>query len=299
MYKILRDNLLEQRFRQNGYVVLPFLSEADIDQLRSLYFGFYPQTPTDFFSTVHDIDSETRLSIHQTLKALLAPKVAQLLPGYEVRNTNYVVKRATPTSGLLLHQDVTMVDFDLHIPVHLWLPLSDVDSNSGCLKIVPGSHTFFSQPVDTFVGPAPYDSLREVMEAEFTVNVPMKAGEAFVYDGRLMHASGPNYSDHTRVAINCTNLPRDVQPRIYKWVPGLSEFWILEVTEQALNTWDWTPWSQPPHQLPRDVKVAGRVKGDTRQLTLDEIEPLRPCQRPRGDEWSIARVDTPNWTPEC
>lgn len=279
------DILTDEQFLRDGYLIRELLSPAEIDRLKAIFFNYCPEAPAGFFATVHEQNNATRLAIHAQIKDIVSQRLKKLIPSHVIRTSNFVAKSQGANSSMPLHQDVTHADRTIHKLIHVWIPLVDVDTSNGCLKIVKGSHSFFEHRiVDTFRSPTPYDSLRDIIENEFMVHVPMKAGQAFFYDGLLMHASDDNLSDTPRLAINCNLLPAGVKPRIYKWDHSdNSRFWILEMSEEALVTWDWNfeiglPGSKfdAYRDCPEGVRVLGTVDFSVEQLSLDQIEQLRP-----------------------
>jgi hypothetical protein len=107
--------------------------------------------------------------------------------------------------------------------ITLWLPLQDVDENSGCMQFVPGSHTgqikphcspnsdFKAYSLECCYTPSP----------EETVSVPMQLGDCSIHDGRVLHGSPANRSSVIRYAYilifrNQTVPPTTATP--YTWV---------------------------------------------------------------------------------
>lgn len=95
----------------------------------------------------------------------------------------------------------------------IWLALDDADEENGCLWIVPESHT--GQLYDHVEPAGEYNQqeFREVLEARemAEVSVPLRAGSALFFDGRLLHRSGPNESDRDRTCYVIHNTSADTQ----------------------------------------------------------------------------------------
>jgi len=107
--------------------------------------------------------------------------------------------------------------------ITLWLPLQDVDENSGCMRFVPGSHTGPVKPHHSTNGNRKAHSLEcsYLPSPEETVNLPMQLGDCSIHHGRVLHGSSANRSSVTRYAYiltfrNPTFPPATARP--YSWL---------------------------------------------------------------------------------
>lgn len=106
------------------------------------------------------------------------------------------------------HQDHFYVQGDIET-ITAWIPLFDVPYETGCLMIMPGSHT---------EGPIPHDA--HLLKKKFypssifdrNVNyVEMKRGDVLFFHSCLLHSSGINLSDRIRFSIQSRYLGADAQ----------------------------------------------------------------------------------------
>jgi hypothetical protein len=111
-----------------------------------------------------------------------------------------------------LHQDWTFVDESRYQAIAIWCPLVEVSAENGCLRVVPGSHRLNNHPRG-FQESFPYTDLLPCIERYYLVDVPMKAGQAFVYTQTLFHSSLPNRSDRLRLAAGALAVPRESRLR--------------------------------------------------------------------------------------
>lgn len=109
----------------------------------------------------------------------------------------------------------------------LWMPLIDVDSTNGCLTAYPGTHRFGPYIVVFPQDGSPYADVMDLLAAEYGVLVPMKAGQALLYDGRLLHSSEDNRSTQIRTAVSGSLLPAGVTPTLFTRSDRQSE--VIEV----------------------------------------------------------------------
>lgn len=96
--------------------------------------------------------------------------------------------------------------------MNIWCPLIDLHGNNGVLEILPQSHRLFF----TYRGsslPDIYDDVKQEIRA-YLKPMPLKAGEAIIFDQSIIHYSPPNLSDQERVVINTFVAHRDAEIRI-------------------------------------------------------------------------------------
>lgn len=197
----------QQALTRNGCVVVPFLP---VDLLQSLRVAYEQIVPGDDHGLSVDYMRPDR-TVMRALRDLLAPVWAEHLPrlftGHRPVMTTFVVKHPGHESGMFLHEDRSYVDERRSRACTIWIPLAEVGPglDNGGLEVVPGSHRLAtaqggSNTPDLF---RPYERfLRSRL-----VPVPVEAGQAVVYDTRLLHASGPNLSDRPRLALVCAVAP--------------------------------------------------------------------------------------------
>ena len=105
----------------------------------------------------------------------------------------------------------------------LWMPLHDVDEESGCLRFVPGSHLGGVHSHRHLGDDARVHAL-EAVEPDLTgaVYAPLPAGGISVHDDRILHGAGPNRSDRPRRAYAMVFGVRTttVQGRQHGWNVG-------------------------------------------------------------------------------
>lgn len=96
--------------------------------------------------------------------------------------------------------------------VTVWIPLTDIDGSAGGLSVVPGSHKQGFVP-HKFFGDMNYHGVADQETAEAnSIEVRAKAGDALIFDARLMHGSLPNASDQIRWTFVCRYSPMQEIP---------------------------------------------------------------------------------------
>jgi len=137
-----------------------------------------------------------------------------------------ILKPARASSETPWHQDAAYWPPHLvYESVSFWVPLEDVDERRGCLHYVPGS-----QDLDVLqhqpIGANPRIHGLEIHPSERhhvrdAVACPLRAGDASVHGGYVLHYAGPNLSAEPRRALvlMASRSPRlRAEPRRFPWL---------------------------------------------------------------------------------
>jgi Phytanoyl-CoA dioxygenase (PhyH)/Phosphopantetheine attachment site len=100
------------------------------------------------------------------------------------------------------HQEFYTLSVEPPQFVHLWIPLVDVTPENGAITFYPGTHKLGLAPHVTSPGEAPTVD-PEVLDqlSSLRTEVECKAGSGALFDGYMIHSSGPNHSPHARPAM--------------------------------------------------------------------------------------------------
>jgi hypothetical protein len=206
---------LEDKLSKEGYVVLPLLSQEEIEAVRAFYLKSKPSVSSEGFHSTHfSKDRAYKKTVHDFLKEVFQPYIQANLPGYRVAFCNFMVKEPGANSRMPLHTDWTYVDESKHRSLALWCALSDTSELNGALGVVPKSHLL----PHNIRGPkikTPFHDFNEDLITHAGKLLEISAGTAVIYDHRLMHFSPPNLSKDTRIALNLILLPNEVSVKHY------------------------------------------------------------------------------------
>ena len=133
--------------------------------------------------------------------------VEQILgPDILLYNTTYIIKEANTPAHVSWHQDLTYWGLDCDDQVSVWLALSVADEQSGCMRMIPGSHTTGRREHD--ISEADENNVlfqsqqvRGVNEQD-AVYCPLRPGQASFHHGWTLHSSLPNRSGDRRIGLN-------------------------------------------------------------------------------------------------
>lgn len=126
-------------------------------------------------------------------------------PDIMLHNVVYIIKEPDTAAHVSWHQDLTYWGFDGDAQVSMWLALSSATPESGCMRMVRGSHTrghcehsLIDDPMNVlFQG----QTVSGVAEAD-AVMCPLRPGQASFHHGWTLHSSFPNTSNDRRIGVN-------------------------------------------------------------------------------------------------
>jgi hypothetical protein len=194
---------MTEKLVDQGYCVLPAMDHAGLNTLLRFYFEHLRgQVGQDgFYRSISDIDKSRTALLNHTIKGLLMLHLRQFFSDIRPIVGSYMVK-PPGAEAMAAHQDWTFVDNEPDFESYTcWMPLVDTDSENGMLGVVPGSHSEYLRPR---ASPSPQFP-RGFPETDETYSrlryLPLRAGEAVVFNHRVIHASLPNTSGQDRPAL--------------------------------------------------------------------------------------------------
>jgi len=136
----------------------------------------------------------------------ITDKVAEILgPDILCWTTNLFDKKPGDGKRVSWHQDGTYWGLTSNEVVTAWIALTDSSPENGCLRVIPGSHTWRQQPHrDTYAADNLLTRGQEIavqVDEKSAVNIILAPGEMSLHDVMIAHASEPNSSDRPRTGI--------------------------------------------------------------------------------------------------
>lgn len=212
---------LKARFDADGYVGgIRIVDETEAaDHRRQLEWAEAQIGPLHYQDKVHTIlTSPLALATHPVLldavEALIGPDIL-------LYNAMYIVKEPRTPAHIDWHQDLTYWGLDDAATdgvVSAWLALSPATAESGCMLMVPGSHT---------TGPMPHKTTEDITNllhhGQSMGNVdpssaklcPLAPGETSLHHGWTVHSSQPNRSDDRRIGVNIQYMRPEVRQTLH------------------------------------------------------------------------------------
>ena len=213
MKPILKDHILNQQLSRDGYVVLPFLTDDEVIRLKDFYYRYHPSRLEGMYATAHVSDIDMRIEMNNYIKEIFSRAIEDTLIHIEALGGSFIAKGKGENGTLKPHQDWNIVDEDLYRSFNIWVPLVDLKADNGAICIMSGSHlwikSFRSANIHSVYQPVE-DELWGMMSKMY-----MKAGEALIYDHRLIHASEENKTDEIRLAAVFGVIPEGADMMYY------------------------------------------------------------------------------------
>ncbi|MFT5447387.1 MAG: non-heme Fe2+,alpha-ketoglutarate-dependent halogenase [Gammaproteobacteria bacterium] len=160
------------------------------------------------------------------------------------------VKEAQHPGYVSWHQDSTYWGLSKPDVATAWIALSPASELSGCMKMLPASHTQQQMPHhDTL---ADNNLLTRGQEVAVDVNeaqarlLPLQAGEMSLHNIRTVHASEPNQSDDRRIGLAI----RYITPQVRQIEAPKDSAWLLRGED---NTGNWIHETPPNHDMDADA----------------------------------------------
>ncbi len=250
-------NLKQQQLVEDGVCVIEdVLDDAMLAQLRML--------ADRKLAALTDVDRTEQRSTGSMIANRNLPELAELIAwprtlaaltklGYnDIRFSRaYLINKPPDSPQLFWHQDFTVWSgepraySDVTPQLFAMFYLVDTDRVNGCLRVIPRSHRK-RHPLHAQLGVAHTAATRRMDDpdsplyrpAAGEVDVPLKAGDLVLGDGRALHAAHPNRSDCDRSVITIWYHPMfgELQEGTQKQITDLAQAEWAAWPENARNT---------------------------------------------------------------
>jgi len=129
--------------------------------------------------------------------------------------SNFFLKEAGSPGFVSWHQDAAYWGLEPHEVVTAWVALSESSVESGCMKVIPGTHAgAIAAHVDTFHENNLLTRGQEIaveVDESMAVDVMLEPGEMSLHHIRLVHGSAANRSRDRRIGFAVRYLPTHVR----------------------------------------------------------------------------------------
>ncbi len=289
MRNIFIDENLENQFRKNGYVQVPFISPEEVAQLKQLFFDTLPQSGGQITSEETGIDEASFITydftfidknpaykrkVFELISRYFKPHMERLLADYRPIIANYIRKQSD-TGEVPLHQNWAFADEQICTTVSIWCPLVDSTIENGTLQVVPGSHKRFGKNRGPMV-PWELDTIKHQIIDHHLVPLETKAGHCVILDDSIVHYSAINNTNDLRLAIQLICVPNEI-PSIHYYMDyqnNSNEIQMLEVQDDFYM--EFNPWKKLSAP-----KVIARFPFENKQLTDDTQRKHIDCRYDR------------------
>jgi len=285
-----KDKKLQEKFNDDGYVILSLLNDMEVEDLKKYYLSLNHDHVKDygFHISLENESDDYRTGIFNKLFGTIMPRLDPLLDNYKSFTASYVVKEAGLQNIVPPHQDWSFVDESEFCSATVWIALKDVNKNNGALGVIKGSHKLFNHPRSS---PSPQS--KSILSDHvfnlfpFVDVIEMKAGEALIFNNKTIHASPPNISGATRIAAGIGITQSDASLLHCYLTPGDDQ--IIEVYNVEPSFFPLYNNSKMSDYFKRNEKPKGlKVIESFRKITPDysKEEIIRIVCRTEGVEFN-------------
>ena len=274
---------LLKRYQQDGFVFpLDAMSTAEALELRTELEGLEQTHGADpnFVYAINGGSDFVLPSLHAlTRRAEILDRVEDILgPNLIVFSTSLFIKEPRTTHFVSWHQDLTYWGMDGDDEVTAWVALSAATVESGCMRMLPGTHEREIAPHrDTFDDNnllTRGQVIAETIDDSQAVEIELEPGQFSLHHGRTFHGSHANQSDDRRIGVSINYVAPSMRNR-----DGIKPMVHLVRGEDSEGNFQYVP---PPkgvlheHDIAtlRQAKALAEAfyyKGTERRLATDAI----------------------------
>ena len=276
MAKVLSDHALTQ-YETDGYLFpIDVLTLAEVAAIRAKLEAFEA-------SQGQPVNGAQRGKSHLLftwVDALMRhPKIVDAVedligPDILCWSTVWWIKEARSDTFVSWHQDVRYWGLDTSDLVTVWLALSPATVQSGCMRILPGSHKGEVMPHrDEYKDDNLLTRGQEIavpIDKAKTVAMELDPGQISLHNIRLAHASEPNRSADRRIGISMHYIPTSTRQLAADWdsaslVRGEDRYHHFAIAPRPQNDLDEAA-----------VRFHERASNAFRDILFKDAEKVRP-----------------------
>jgi non-haem Fe2+, alpha-ketoglutarate-dependent halogenase len=213
---------LKQQFERDGYLLgIPILSADEVvhvnEQYERLKKSIEARSSKGRITNQHLLDPvfyhlATRKDVLDLVEVAVGPDILLISSGFFDK---------PPGSGnefVAWHQDTMYWGLEPPFAATVWIALDNSDVENGCMRVIPGTHRCGLLPHGISKQPGNVLAHDQEIPAEHldesaAVNFVLKAGEASLHHGELVHGSNPNRSTRRRCGMTLRFTRPDVKPK--------------------------------------------------------------------------------------
>jgi len=271
MLKVFREQSLQDAFEKDGFVVVPFYTEAEVKELTELYYRLHPKDEKGFFPSTFSKDKNYRVVADAEIRRICQRGIDQYLEDIKVICGSFIVKSPGPESAMCVHQDMTLVDESKYTGINIWVPLVDLTPQNGALQALRGSHRLYPTYRGSTI-PGIYEEVSEEIKP-YLETLYLKAGEAIIFDQSIIHYSEANLSDKVRIVTNTFFTNKDATFNIGYWNKDFGSKIELYAQDDTFMT-DFEQFGHNITDKPKIGKSLGLVDYNFPKITAEQLRKL-------------------------
>lgn len=154
-------------------------------------------------------------------RRILDPVEQLIGPNILCWNTLFWIKDIGSKSFVSWHQDTRYWGLSSDRVVTAWLALSPASIESGCMRVMPGTHEGEVLPHQDRYDEANMltrgQEITDGLDDSRAVYMPLEVGQMSIHNYRLAHASGPNNAPDRRIGVSMHFMPTDTRQIVGSW----------------------------------------------------------------------------------
>ena len=288
-----RDSIVEQ-YNRDGFYVFRDVIDPDLIDEASQHVEWlrkkYPNLRPEHFH--HPLMRDDAFWVRLVTDERLLD-IAQLIlgPSLACFTAHYICKPAYDGQAVLWHQDGAYWALEPMKAVTLWLAIDYSTPESGCLKMIPGSHKLPLQTLE--MNDAEPNMLfstldSKYIEAEKAVDVVLRPGDVSIHHPTIVHGSLKNTSAKQRCGLDMGFISPSVKIRseeLYldpllvrgKPVDGVNRYrrWPGFEAGSTIKFGGWREWNDRVAQLNRFLPSETEPEDSPMDITMRMIQRLQ------------------------
>src|SRR6516225_1557850 len=197
-------------------------------------------------------------SILDLVEAVIGPDIL-------VFHTTVWLKPPRSENYVPWHQDATYFGLAPFDHITAWVALTPSRPESGCVRVIPGSHhegqlAHFDDHNDALTMLSRGQELADGIREEDAVDLVLEPGDVSLHHTLTVHSSGTNRSDDWRIGIGISYIPT---ARAISGRPGCPRHWRAAPTASTISTTRRRP--RPNSMRPRLPRTPTRSRATGKQ----------------------------------
>lgn len=213
MRQVFKDSELNKQIHEKGYVVVSFLNDMELADLKDTFTSIPQSELTQFYASAHHPDLDFRKKTSEIIKSTLSRSTNEMMIDMDLLGGSYIAKPPHYAHVLQPHQDWNIVDESQFRSFNIWIPLVDLTPENGAIMVMPGSHDWIKSYRHNSI-PCAFSEVHSLLLQNMDT-LFLEAGEALIYDHAMIHASHENKSNEVRVACASGIKPKEAEMLFY------------------------------------------------------------------------------------
>jgi hypothetical protein len=259
-------------FDKQGFVILPFLTDDEINTLSNYFDETHPNLiENNFVSDSYSSDFNFKKKASDKIVDVFNRAYEKYFIDYTPFGGSFLYKTPGNKSALAAHQDWTIVNEETDIALNCWVPLCDITLENGPIMIMPGSqyskHNTLRAPTLPFFFSGNEDLIMEQLEP-----ILVNAGTAIILNQSVIHYSPANESNQIRKAITAGVKSANAQMYFHYKIPNENKLEVFKENDDFLISFE--NFMKDIAERPKLGESVGMVNYEQQSYNREELKKL-------------------------